>query len=110
MIDDNSTETTQQPPNAETHVDNSTNDNGTIDFLYDISVDLSFAIGSKTDDPVAMYLEDIFTVQANICGTPAVSLPLGNHSNGMPFGIQLMAPSFEEKRLLEFSHYLMNNN
>lgn len=56
-----------------------------------------------------MYLEDIFTVQANICGMPAVSLPLGKHSNGLPYGIQLMAPNFAEKQLLEFSHQLMNS-
>ncbi|MDZ7848062.1 MAG: amidase family protein [Owenweeksia sp.] len=70
----------------------------------------AFNIGSEKTDPTAMYLEDIFTVQANICGTPAVSLPLGKHSNGLPFGIQLMAPAFKEKELLEFSHRLMNSN
>lgn len=70
----------------------------------------AFEIGQEIKDPTVLYLEDIFTVQANLCGTPAVSLPMGKHSNGMPFGIQLMAPSFDEKTLLEFSSYLMNNN
>lgn len=69
----------------------------------------AFKLKRKMADPTVMYLEDIFTVQSNICGIPSVSLPLGKHSNGMPFGIQLMAPAFEEERLLQFSHYLMNN-
>lgn len=70
----------------------------------------AFEIGQEHQDPTVLYLEDIFTVQANISGNPAVSLPLGTHSNGLPFGIQLMAPSFDEKGLLSFSRYLMNNN
>ena len=50
----------------------------------------AFEIG-KIDDPVSMYLQDIFTVQAPLAGLPAISLPLGKHSNGLPFAIQLMA-------------------
>jgi aspartyl-tRNA(Asn)/glutamyl-tRNA(Gln) amidotransferase subunit A len=69
----------------------------------------AFEIGREKSDPTVMYLEDIFTVQANICGIPAVSLPLAKHSNGMPFGIQLMAPAFAEKELLQFASRLMNN-
>lgn len=69
----------------------------------------AFSIGEERSDPTLMYLEDIFTVQANIYGGPAVSLPLGKHSNGLPFGIQLMAPSFSEKSLLEFAGQLMHN-
>jgi aspartyl-tRNA(Asn)/glutamyl-tRNA(Gln) amidotransferase subunit A len=59
----------------------------------------AFAHGAITD-PVAMYLQDIFTVQANLAGTPAISLPTGTHSNGLPFGVQLMAKPFDEARLL----------
>lgn len=51
-------------------------------------------------DPVAMYLQDIFTVQANLAGTPAISLPTGIHSNGLPYGIQLMAKPFDDELLL----------
>lgn len=51
-------------------------------------------------DPVSMYLQDIFTVQANLAGIPAISVPTGRHGNGMPFGIQLMAKPFEDERLL----------
>jgi len=59
----------------------------------------AFAPGEITD-PVAMYLQDIFTVQANLAGTPAISLPTGTHSNGLPFGVQVMARPFDEARLL----------
>lgn len=69
----------------------------------------AFSIGEERTDPTSLYLEDIFTVQANISGVPAVSLPMGMHSNGLPYGVQLMAPSFEDKSLLEFSHQLMQN-
>jgi aspartyl-tRNA(Asn)/glutamyl-tRNA(Gln) amidotransferase subunit A len=57
-------------------------------------------------DPIQMYLQDIFTVHANLTGNPAISLPLGKHSNGMPFGVQVMADNFKEKDLFNFSHYL----
>lgn len=59
-------------------------------------------------DPVAMYLQDIFTVQANLAGTPAISLPTGQHSNGLPFGLQLMAKPFDEALLLSASRSLFN--
>jgi aspartyl-tRNA(Asn)/glutamyl-tRNA(Gln) amidotransferase subunit A len=68
---------------------------------------IAFQFGQKSADPVEMYLEDIFTVQANLAGVPAISLPLGKHSSGMPFGIQLMAKDFEEAELLAFSKGLM---
>ncbi|HLP55335.1 MAG TPA: Asp-tRNA(Asn)/Glu-tRNA(Gln) amidotransferase subunit GatA [Fluviicola sp.] len=59
------------------------------------------------NDPIQMYLQDIFTVHANLTGNPAISIPLGNHSNGLPFGIQLMADSFKEHDLLNFSQHLV---
>ncbi|RMG26410.1 MAG: Asp-tRNA(Asn)/Glu-tRNA(Gln) amidotransferase subunit GatA [Bacteroidetes bacterium] len=68
----------------------------------------AFDLGEKTSDPVAMFLADIFTVHANLAGIPAISLPLGSHSSQLPFGIQLMAPHFEEARLLAFSKQLMD--
>lgn len=58
---------------------------------------------NAVSDPIAMYLQDIFTVHANLSGNPAISLPLGVHSNGLPFGIQVMANHFEEKEMLNFS-------
>jgi aspartyl-tRNA(Asn)/glutamyl-tRNA(Gln) amidotransferase subunit A len=57
-------------------------------------------------DPISMYLQDIFTVHANLTGNPAISLPVGNHSNGLTFGIQLMANHFEEKHLFNVANYL----
>ena len=66
----------------------------------------AFGIGENVDDPITMYLQDIFTVHANLAGIPAVSMPLGEHSNGLPFGIQLMAGSFEDAKLLAFSAQL----
>lgn len=68
----------------------------------------AFPFGQNDTDPVKMYLEDIFTVQANITGLPAISLPLGRHSNGLPFGVQLMARKYDEVKLLAFSEKLMN--
>ncbi|PHN01310.1 Asp-tRNA(Asn)/Glu-tRNA(Gln) amidotransferase subunit GatA [Flavilitoribacter nigricans] len=64
----------------------------------------AWKLGDTVDDPVAMYLADIFTVQANMVGIPAVAFPLATHSNGLPIGLQLMAGKFEEARLLAFLH------
>ena len=67
----------------------------------------AFAFGDKMDDPIAMYLADIYTVMANLTGTPAISLPLFRHTNGMPFGLQLMAGRFNELPLLQVAHQIM---
>lgn len=64
----------------------------------------AFEFGKNSADPIKMYLEDIFTVQANIAGVPAISVPCGNHSNGLPMGIQIMANYFEEGKLFEFAN------
>ena len=69
----------------------------------------AFGIGEKIKDPVEMYLADIYTVQANLAGLPAISIPCGIHSNGMPFGVQIMAGKFEEAALLAFSKHLLDN-
>jgi aspartyl-tRNA(Asn)/glutamyl-tRNA(Gln) amidotransferase subunit A len=65
----------------------------------------AFAL-NDVKDPIQMYLQDIFTVHANLTGNPAISLPLGSHSNGMPFGIQVMADHFKEKEMFGFCAYL----
>ncbi len=77
--------------------------------LLPTTPDSAFELNAVSD-PIQMYLQDIFTVHANHTGNPAISLPLGKKSDGMPFGIQLMANHFEEKSLLEFSDYLMKMN
>ena len=67
----------------------------------------AFDIGSKTEDPVAMYLSDIYTVQAPISGIPAISLPLFQKES-MPFGTQVMGDLFDEAEIYNFSRMLMN--
>ena len=67
----------------------------------------AFNIGEKMDDPIAMYLADIYTVMANLVGIPAISLPLFKHTNGMPFGVQVLASRFDELSLLRLSNQLM---
>ncbi len=70
----------------------------------------AFTIGEKRNNPVEMYLADIYTVYANLVGIPGVSLPLFQHSNGLPFGMQVMMPQFKEAELLVLSNYLMQLN
>jgi aspartyl-tRNA(Asn)/glutamyl-tRNA(Gln) amidotransferase subunit A len=67
----------------------------------------AFKAGEKMNDPIAMYVADIYTVMANLVGIPAVSLPLFKHSNGMPFGVQVMAKRFNEVYLLQVSNLLL---
>lgn len=57
---------------------------------------LPFKFGEKLDDPVGMYLSDLFTVPANIAGTPAISIPSGKSKDGLPFGLHIMAPFLRE--------------
>jgi len=67
---------------------------------------VAFESGSITDG-IQMYLQDIFTVHANLAGNPAISLPLGKHSSGLPFGVQVMTDDCKEDILFSFAHYLM---
>lgn len=60
----------------------------------------AFGIGEKLDDPLALYLDDVYTVNANLAGIPSISLPAGFAGDGMPVGIQLMGPIFDESNLL----------
>jgi aspartyl-tRNA(Asn)/glutamyl-tRNA(Gln) amidotransferase subunit A len=69
----------------------------------------AFKIGEKMEDPIAMYLADIFTVMANLVGCPAISVPLYKHSTGLPFGLQVMAKNFNEVSLLQASQQLMQS-
>lgn len=66
----------------------------------------AFRFGEKSNNPIEMFLGDLYTVYANLAGIPAISIPLGKHSNGMPFGVQLMADRFKEATLLNASYLL----
>jgi aspartyl-tRNA(Asn)/glutamyl-tRNA(Gln) amidotransferase subunit A len=63
----------------------------------------AFAIGEKTDDPLAMYLNDIYTVTANLAGVPGISVPCGLSSERLPIGFQLIGPYWSESMLLKLS-------
>jgi aspartyl-tRNA(Asn)/glutamyl-tRNA(Gln) amidotransferase subunit A len=65
----------------------------------------AFPLGDKVGDPVAMYLQDIFTVQANLAGIPGISIPVKAHSNGLPIGMQLMVGKYEEEKLFQIANY-----
>jgi aspartyl-tRNA(Asn)/glutamyl-tRNA(Gln) amidotransferase subunit A len=67
----------------------------------------AFKIGEKTNDPIAMYLADIYTVLANLAGVPAISVPLQRHSNGMPYGVQIITKQFSEANLLSIADHVM---
>lgn len=67
----------------------------------------AFALNAISD-PIQMYLQDIFTVHANLSGNPAVSIPWQTHSNGLPFGLQLMAADFEDEFLLKLAKKMEN--
>lgn len=66
----------------------------------------AFRLGEKIDDPVQMYLEDLFTVGANLAGIPALSLPAGKSASGLPVGAQLQGPPLSESRLLAIAQQL----
>lgn len=68
----------------------------------------AFRIGEKTDDPIAMYLADIYTVLANLTGVPAISVPLFRHSNGMPYGLQIITKEFDEENLLQIANNVLH--
>jgi aspartyl-tRNA(Asn)/glutamyl-tRNA(Gln) amidotransferase subunit A len=81
------------------------------DFLISpVTPTTAFTIGEKTEDPLQMYLADIFTVQANVVGNPAIAIPNGKDDHGMPVGIQIMAPYFGEEKMLAFAGYLTELN
>ena len=69
----------------------------------------AFGIGENNHSATEMFLADIYTVYANLVGIPAISIPLFTHSNGMPFGLQVMSASFNEVSLLSFSKEQMLN-
>jgi len=63
----------------------------------------AFKIGEKTNDPLQMYLSDIYTIAVNLAGVPAISIPCGKDKNNLPIGLQIIAPAFEEAKLLQIA-------
>ncbi|HPC85270.1 MAG TPA: Asp-tRNA(Asn)/Glu-tRNA(Gln) amidotransferase subunit GatA [Smithellaceae bacterium] len=63
----------------------------------------AFRLGEKTDDPLQMYLSDIFTISANLAGIPGISVPCGFSASGLPIGVQFLAGHFEEGKLLQLA-------
>ncbi|MGD9334784.1 MAG: Asp-tRNA(Asn)/Glu-tRNA(Gln) amidotransferase subunit GatA [Desulfobacterales bacterium] len=69
----------------------------------------AFKIGEKVDDPLTMYLSDIFTLSANLAGIPGISVPCGFSSKGLPIGIQMMAKHFDEGKLIKVAYNFEQN-
>ena len=61
----------------------------------------AFGLGAKTEDPLQMYLEDIYTISCNLAGLPGLSVPAGKSSEGLPIGLQILAPAFDEATALQ---------
>ena len=61
----------------------------------------SFPLGDKVDDPLAMYLNDVFSVPASMAGIPAMSVPAGLNSEGLPLGLQVIGKPFDEQGMLD---------
>ena len=64
----------------------------------------AFKLGEKTDDPLAMYLADIYTVTANLAGIPGISIPCGKSKEGLPIGMQILGKHFDEATVLRVAH------
>jgi aspartyl-tRNA(Asn)/glutamyl-tRNA(Gln) amidotransferase subunit A len=65
---------------------------------------VAFRLGEKTDDPLMMYLSDIYTITANLAAVPGISIPCGLSSEGLPIGLQLLGRHFDEATLLRAAH------
>lgn len=72
--------------------------------LSPVAPTTAWKLGEKSKDPLEMYMEDIYTVPINIAGVPAMSVPCGKDSNGMPIGMQLIGKSFDEKTLIRAAY------
>jgi len=78
---------------------------GEVDLILGpVTTSPAFKLGEKVDDPLAMYLVDLYTVSANLAGIGGIAFPCGFSSGGLPIGLQLQAPPFEEERLLRATH------
>ena len=83
---------------------------GGVDILITpVSPTAAFKIGEKTDDPLQMYLSDIHTVPINPAGVPAISIPAGFTKNGLPVGIQIIAPQLGEEKIFQAADFFQKN-
>ena len=74
--------------------------------LSPVAPTTAFRLGEQLDDPLQMYLNDIYTAAVNLAGIPGVSVPFVTGIDGLPIGVQLLAPPLEEARLLRIAHAL----
>jgi aspartyl-tRNA(Asn)/glutamyl-tRNA(Gln) amidotransferase subunit A len=70
----------------------------------------AFPIGEKEDDPIKMYLNDVFTVPASLAGIPGISIPFGKSKEGLPLGVQILSKHFDEQTIFNIASYLEKNN
>ncbi|MBO3700808.1 Asp-tRNA(Asn)/Glu-tRNA(Gln) amidotransferase subunit GatA [Roseivirga sp. E12] len=70
----------------------------------------AFKLGQHQDNPLEMYMADLFTVQASVTGIPAISIPVGSDSNNLPIGLQIMSGAFDENKLFAISKYLLKED
>ncbi|HEV2965051.1 MAG TPA: amidase family protein, partial [Candidatus Angelobacter sp.] len=68
----------------------------------------AFKLGEKTDDPLAMYLADIYTVTADLVGIPGISVPCGQTKTGLPIGLQILGKHFDESTILRLGYAVEN--
>ncbi len=68
----------------------------------------AFKIGEKSDDPLQMYLSDIYTTSANLAGIPGVNIPIGKNSDNLPIGLQILAQQFEEEKIFQLAILIQN--
>jgi aspartyl-tRNA(Asn)/glutamyl-tRNA(Gln) amidotransferase subunit A len=78
--------------------------------IMPITPTTAFKLGEHTENPLEMYLADLFSVQANVVGVPAIAIPCGNDKKGLPIGLQVIADDFQESKLLHFSDALIKMN
>jgi aspartyl-tRNA(Asn)/glutamyl-tRNA(Gln) amidotransferase subunit A len=78
--------------------------------IMPITPTTAFKLGEHTENPLEMYLADLFSVQANVAGVPAIAVPCGEDRQGLPIGLQIVADDFQESKLLHFSNALTKMN
>lgn len=77
--------------------------------LMPVSTSPAFKIGEKAGDPLALYMEDLMTVPANLAGVPGLAIPAGKTEAGLPIGLQLVGPRRSDKNLIRFAKELQEN-